>query len=140
CGFDDPGYLADDLLHAPEATPGQDGRFAHRSFDQTRLHERFEIPAISGLVHFFQWNELQRRRIDAVTQTTLVARAVIKHMTEMRVRHFRAHFRPHHAESRVLLLDNVRAFHRLGERSEEHTSELQSLAYLVCRLLLEKKM
>src|SRR2546425_6736654 len=29
---------------------------------------------------------------------------------------------------------------RVGRRrSEEHTSELQSLAYLVCRLLLEKK-
>src|SRR3989441_4113196 len=28
---------------------------------------------------------------------------------------------------------------RSRERSEEHTSELQSLAYLVCRLLLEKK-
>src|SRR2546425_7242381 len=28
---------------------------------------------------------------------------------------------------------------RGGLRSEEHTSELQSLAYLVCRLLLEKK-
>src|SRR2546425_596789 len=27
----------------------------------------------------------------------------------------------------------------LAHRSEEHTSELQSLAYLVCRLLLEKK-
>src|SRR2546423_6643392 len=27
----------------------------------------------------------------------------------------------------------------LDPRSEEHTSELQSLAYLVCRLLLEKK-
>src|SRR2546425_6300529 len=27
----------------------------------------------------------------------------------------------------------------LTGRSEEHTSELQSLAYLVCRLLLEKK-
>src|SRR3989441_1310061 len=27
----------------------------------------------------------------------------------------------------------------VNERSEEHTSELQSLAYLVCRLLLEKK-
>src|SRR5205823_11876385 len=26
-----------------------------------------------------------------------------------------------------------------NDRSEEHTSELQSLAYLVCRLLLEKK-
>src|SRR2546425_11424733 len=28
---------------------------------------------------------------------------------------------------------------QIGPRSEEHTSELQSLAYLVCRLLLEKK-
>src|SRR2546425_9961405 len=27
----------------------------------------------------------------------------------------------------------------ITDRSEEHTSELQSLAYLVCRLLLEKK-
>src|SRR5258705_7291969 len=27
----------------------------------------------------------------------------------------------------------------LAERSEEHTSELQSLRHLVCRLLLEKK-
>src|SRR2546423_14264664 len=35
-----------------------------------------------------------------------------------------------------------RLLRRLGRprpRSEEHTSELQSLAYLVCRLLLEKK-
>src|SRR3712207_8636285 len=32
----------------------------------------------------------------------------------------------------------VRARH-LGLRSEEHTSELQSRQYLVCRLLLEKK-
>src|SRR2546423_2196726 len=29
--------------------------------------------------------------------------------------------------------------HWRAPRSEEHTSELQSLAYLVCRLLLEKK-
>src|SRR2546425_7556107 len=29
--------------------------------------------------------------------------------------------------------------HVVVDRSEEHTSELQSLAYLVCRLLLEKK-
>src|SRR2546425_1364981 len=35
--------------------------------------------------------------------------------------------------TRYLLLYGVRI------RSEEHTSELQSLAYLVCRLLLEKK-
>src|SRR3712207_7606730 len=30
-------------------------------------------------------------------------------------------------------------FEALSERSEEHTSELQSRQYLVCRLLLEKK-
>src|SRR3712207_8286621 len=29
--------------------------------------------------------------------------------------------------------------HQLARRSEEHTSELQSRQYLVCRLLLEKK-
>src|SRR3989441_8318739 len=32
-----------------------------------------------------------------------------------------------------------RTSRRFHARSEEHTSELQSLAYLVCRLLLEKK-
>src|SRR2546430_4061435 len=31
------------------------------------------------------------------------------------------------------------AAHRDGDRSEEHTSELQSQSNLVCRLLLEKK-
>src|SRR2546425_4262771 len=50
----------------------------------------------------------------------------------------------------VLESRHVTAIQRHGEadypyeacgliRSEEHTSELQSLAYLVCRLLLEKK-
>src|SRR2546425_8914449 len=57
------------------------------------------------------------------------------------------------SESQRPLLEEKRVVHvgsrslDLGEdetlqssvRSEEHTSELQSLAYLVCRLLLEKK-
>src|SRR5258705_135104 len=34
---------------------------------------------------------------------------------------------------------NATAGDLLGARSEEHTSELQSLRHLVCRLLLEKK-
>src|SRR2546425_8838100 len=37
--------------------------------------------------------------------------------------------------SHVISVDEVKIY----KRSEEHTSELQSLAYLVCRLLLEKK-
>src|SRR2546425_9334575 len=37
------------------------------------------------------------------------------------------------------ILDELNRVPARGPRSEEHTSELQSLAYLVCRLLLEKK-
>src|SRR3712207_8415499 len=40
-----------------------------------------------------------------------------------------------HERDRRLLAESVRK----PERSEEHTSELQSRQYLVCRLLLEKK-
>src|SRR5205823_14790277 len=38
-----------------------------------------------------------------------------------------------------VLIDRLREIEAESLRSEEHTSELQSLAYLVCRLLLEKK-
>src|SRR5699024_12688200 len=41
------------------------------------------------------------------------------------------------AEERVVLGDEAQL--AVGERSEEHTSELQSRFDLVCRLLLEKK-
>src|SRR5687767_15527666 len=60
---------------------------------------------------------------------------------------FRSYF---HIDSNVLNSGSVFGYHNgdfdyNGEingddyRSEEHTSELQSLAYIVCRLLLEKK-
>src|SRR2546425_6860769 len=39
----------------------------------------------------------------------------------------------------TVLLHPPPSLHPQNSRSEEHTSELQSLAYLVCRLLLEKK-
>src|SRR3989441_8993512 len=41
----------------------------------------------------------------------------------------------HHRLGSIRWFDAAASSHR----SEEHTSELQSLAYLVCRLLLEKK-
>src|SRR2546425_4103837 len=37
------------------------------------------------------------------------------------------------------VVENAEGKKAQERRSEEHTSELQSLAYLVCRLLLEKK-
>src|SRR5258705_1891972 len=36
-------------------------------------------------------------------------------------------------------INNLRQIDGAKQRSEEHTSELQSLRHLVCRLLLEKK-
>src|SRR3712207_8833160 len=45
---------------------------------------------------------------------------------------------PSHAKAVKPYRDPVPLFARHG-RSEEHTSELQSRQYLVCRLLLEKK-
>src|SRR2546425_1938543 len=53
--------------------------------------------------------------------------------------------RSHHTTERratrraSLRRDALRVSRHRPHRSEEHTSELQSLAYLVCRLLLEKK-
>src|SRR2546422_7750650 len=41
--------------------------------------------------------------------------------------------------SSVRAASRRRRLHRHQERSEEHTSELQSRLHLVCRLLLEKK-
>src|SRR3712207_8955535 len=38
-----------------------------------------------------------------------------------------------------MCLEDADGHARLDHRSEEHTSELQSRQYLVCRLLLEKK-
>src|SRR5229473_2800312 len=43
------------------------------------------------------------------------------------------------ARARISELPESGAWLPKASRSEEHTSELQSLAYLVCRLLLEKK-
>src|SRR5205814_5554306 len=39
----------------------------------------------------------------------------------------------------LLIREYAAGVHRYELRSEEHTSELQSLRHLVCRLLLEKK-
>src|SRR5205823_11438205 len=50
---------------------------------------------------------------------------------------FRSHWEPDGAAPVGIAAEKTRGSN--SNRSEEHTSELQSLAYLVCRLLLEKK-
>src|SRR2546423_5627384 len=53
---------------------------------------------------------------------------------DARLTGLRGQILPAHSIVRVVGADDA-----VRRRSEEHTSELQSLAYLVCRLLLEKK-
>src|SRR2546429_3399456 len=43
------------------------------------------------------------------------------------------------SEPQLPVLDVMPLSSRMAQRSEEHTSELQSRLHLVCRLLLEKK-
>src|SRR3712207_7840016 len=66
--------------------------------------------------------------LEAVWQVAHVALA--RRVPLERVRALEAGCRPHRGRRRRL---------RVQARSEEHTSELQSRQYLVCRLLLEKK-
>src|SRR5687767_15688197 len=66
-------------------------------------------------------------------RSVLVARGRDEDVADLgRLRHRQDDEAVHHGLDRLHRID-------LGDRSEEHTSELQSLAYLVCRLLLEKK-
>src|SRR3712207_8198566 len=71
----------------------------------------------------------ERRRRNLMNEVLALAAARLRRGLEAQVRD---------DESVQQLLDEVVA-RRLDPRSEEHTSELQSRQYLVCRLLLEKK-
>src|SRR5262245_65283113 len=77
-------------------------------------------------------------------QVALLTKRIIE-LTE----HFKTHAKDNHSRRGLLklvsqrrsLLDYLKRcdINRYHDRSEEHTSELQSLRHLVCRLLLEKK-
>src|SRR2546423_10121263 len=77
----------------------------------------------------------------------LAAEHAFAHHVERLLRHpDRAHAvvdpaatKPRLRDDKRLPLPAEQRFCRHAHRSEEHTSELQSLAYLVCRLLLGKK-
>src|SRR3712207_8367373 len=83
----------------------------------------------------FPYTTLFRSHIQAVPPALAAVTLVLKTGNQ-------AHLKQLHdrALNRGFSLDHT-GLHRLrgGERSEEHTSELQSRQYLVCRLLLEKK-
>src|SRR5436189_2536812 len=70
----------------------------------------------------FPYTTLFRSRVEEVDELALAVDGVHEHFADA--------VTPLHARDRVATV---------AARSEEHTSELQSPMYLVCRLLLEKK-
>src|SRR2546425_11618427 len=92
----------------------------------------------SHLIFFFFFLMIRRPPRSTLFPYTTLFRSAITHV--LRLALARRH-------RRKLILGIQRQVPRPQEqllachvgRSEEHTSELQSLAYLVCRLLLEKK-
>src|SRR2546425_8135417 len=67
-----------------------------------------------------------------LTESSLAGKLNHPHIVDI----YDAVIEPHYS---YLVMEYVPGVTLEAHRSEEHTSELQSLAYLVCRLLLEKK-
>src|SRR5439155_16871732 len=91
-------------------------------------------PPLSTL---FPYTTLFRsRRQSAVERVRRLEQRLHRHQPESRPRQWQHHQLPALRHAHALRLPDHREH---AERSEEHTSELQSRGHLVCRLLLEKK-
>src|SRR5437879_10881189 len=84
----------------------------------------------------FPYTTLFRSLAVIIDESVLVRRFGGPHVMRTQLQRLAEQAELPNVELRVLPLDGV---HPIGVRSEEHTSELQSPMYLVCRLLLEKK-
>src|SRR5699024_11937280 len=90
---------------------------------------RQDIKLAAGL-SFIPWDKLHGTSILVTGATGLIGTCLIDILMERNRMH---------AESPISVFALGRSHERLHQRSEEHTSELQSRFDLVCRLLLEKK-
>src|SRR5690606_39734743 len=98
------------------------------------LHPSFLVLSLRFPCHFLFFFLMLRRppRSTLFPYTTLFR-------SDRTPRQLIAGLRPEHFEDASLLDRRQRGAGLVFERSEEHTSELQSRENLVCRLLLEKK-
>src|SRR3712207_8915862 len=82
----------------------------------------------------FPYTTLFRSDIEFADATVMAGRSQIRNLSS-RLSNLKREFQK---KQRERLITEAEAAWR-SSRSEEHTSELQSRQYLVCRLLLEKK-
>src|SRR2546425_10318490 len=134
-------------------------RFAHQNipFSLMKHPDHEQMREAFGLIHnevvmkdFRQLKVWEKAHLLALARYPITARFPAKKLMDSRLRFggLLRRFPPTSLKAAVeMAMLNWLAFALLREaqplnwniRSEEHTSELQSLAYLVCRLLLEKK-
>src|SRR3989441_5368930 len=83
----------------------------------------------------------ENTRLLSILRTQIDLRQALRQASRLEAenRILRAESRPTFLAKSPAMAPVLELIGRIGPRSEEHTSELQSLAYLVCRLLLEKK-
>src|SRR2546425_7134165 len=85
------------------------------------------------------WRKLLGRIFSATSRSSLKSQASHTWVQVPRPRIRRRIYRAPPTRAPVVATSGHSCCPTETSRSEEHTSELQSLAYLVCRLLLEKK-
>src|SRR2546425_9768821 len=104
------------------------GRLAHQQGARDLAPHRLDLLAVDAL-----GREAGHEHLQAVRRGRVAGLAQVRPEDEM--------LRAHVPDQRGRLGEGhpLRVATLIRNRSEEHTSELQSLAYLVCRLLLEKK-
>src|SRR2546425_6032274 len=95
-----------------------------------------DVPALAGLYRELGFNSLLKELGSAAVAASAGADGETPAKTDYAQLSSAAEFREYVEK---LPADRPLAVWLNLDRSEEHTSELQSLAYLVCRLLLEKK-
>src|SRR5947209_1463907 len=105
------------------------GYFANAVERQASFHA--EHGNVLGCFYFCMGSEVTKHN-------TVVGTTVVEIVRQL-CRYFESAIRDAVAEGLIRVKDPAAAASALFARSEEHTSELQSRQYLVCRLLLEKK-
>src|SRR5205814_7372744 len=97
------------------------------------------LPPLPPTSPLFPYTTLFRSRVGALGDPHHHAVRLVNHVPRRRGRERAQRFptAPADAGSARDVDDDMAG--AVGKRSEEHTSELQSLRHLVCRLLLEKK-
>src|ERR1700730_14929537 len=79
------------------------------------LFEKRQVLAVAFFFQLFDWNETQRRRIDAITHAAFVARSVVEDMAKVRLAPAAAYLGAFHSESTIRFFSHVIFVDRFGE-------------------------